>query len=150
MSATVNPADPPHVQPTAVLAYPSVPNEPGISNTRGTIAMAKLDGKPDSATSQWFINLVDNGGPPNNLDTTNGGFTVFGRVIGDGMAVADAIALVPRYNFGSPFDTIPLRNYTSPNPVAPANLVSDPGDRLHLGAHLHREQRAAGARPRSP
>ncbi len=120
---TVNPSDPAHVLPTAVLAYPSVNNEPGISNIRGTIAMAKLEGKPDSATSQWFINLADNA----NLDTQNGGFTVFGRVVNNTMTVVDAIALVPTYNFGVPFDTIPLRNYTSSNLPAPANLISIPG-----------------------
>jgi cyclophilin family peptidyl-prolyl cis-trans isomerase len=48
------------------------------SNLKGTIAMAKVDGDPDSATSQWFLNLAHNG---TNLDTQNGGFTVFGHVI---------------------------------------------------------------------
>src|SRR5206468_10737413 len=124
---TVSPPNPSTVQPTQVLQFPPIQNEPGISNRRGTIAMAKLPDQPDSATSEWFINLADNGGPPNNLDTQNGGFTVFGRIVNNGMTVADAIAALPRFNFGSPFDTLPLRNYTSPNPVMVPNLVSIPG-----------------------
>jgi len=67
-----------------------VKNEFKISNTRGTVAMAKLGNDPDSATCQFFINLVDNG---SNLDNQNGGFTVFGKVI-EGMEVADKIAQV--------------------------------------------------------
>lgn len=52
---------------------------PPLSNTFGTIAMAKVGGDPDSATSQWFFNLANN----TNLDAQNGGFTVFGRVRGN-------------------------------------------------------------------
>lgn len=62
----------------------------GLSNTRGTLAMARTN-DPDSATSQFFINLVDN----NHLDGRDGrpGYTVFGRVT-NGMEVVDEIAAV--------------------------------------------------------
>jgi hypothetical protein len=55
-------------------------------NERGTIALAKLGGAPNSGTTNWFINLADN---RTNLDNQNGGFTVFGRIID--MAAVDAI-----------------------------------------------------------
>lgn len=63
----------------------------GLSNVRGTLAAARTD-DPDSATSQFFVNLVDNTG----LDgtPTTPGYTVFGRVT-DGMDVIDEIAGLP-------------------------------------------------------
>jgi cyclophilin family peptidyl-prolyl cis-trans isomerase len=63
-------------------------NEFNRSNLLGTIAMAKLPGNPNSATSQFFFNLANNSG---SLDTTNGGYTVFGRVI-QGWSVIQTIA----------------------------------------------------------
>ena len=47
----------------------------GLSNLRWTVAMART-GVLNSATSQFFINLVDNA----SLDTSNGGYAVFGNV----------------------------------------------------------------------
>ncbi len=49
-----------------------------FSNTYGTIAMARVGGQTNSATSQWFLNLANNAF----LDSVDGGFTVFGKVIG--------------------------------------------------------------------
>jgi len=72
----------------AVPAQPPILNEPGISNLRGTVAMAKFAGDPDSAINQWFINLADNAAI---LDGQNGGFTVFARVADEDMPVVDAI-----------------------------------------------------------
>jgi cyclophilin family peptidyl-prolyl cis-trans isomerase len=127
---TVNPSAPANALPTQVLPLPAIQNEPGISNKRGTIAMAQAGTNANSATSEWFINLSDNGGPPNNLDirfNNAGPYTVFGRVVDSSMTVVDTIASVPKFNFGQPFETIPLRNYTSPNQITVANLVSVPG-----------------------
>jgi len=92
----------------------AVQNEPKISNTRGTVAMAKVGGDPNSATSQWFVNLGDNSA---NLDAQNGGFTVFGRVIGDGMMVVDNIAALQRYSVAG-INDFPLINYTGGSIVA--------------------------------
>lgn len=63
----------------------------GLSNKRGTIAMARTMA-PHSATAQFYVNLVDNA----NLDARGGqwGYAVFGRVV-EGMDVVDAIAAVP-------------------------------------------------------
>ena len=62
----------------------------GVSNDRGTIAMARTN-KPDSATAQFFINVVDNAGkldPSPNRDPN--GYCVFGKVL-EGMDVVDKI-----------------------------------------------------------
>ncbi len=76
-----------------------IESDNGLKNTRGTLAMARTN-DPNSATSQFFINLVDN----NFLnfrspDVTGYGYTVFGKVT-DGMDVVDKIATVPTGSFG--------------------------------------------------
>jgi uncharacterized protein (TIGR03437 family) len=93
----------------AIPEDPTVPNEFSVSNTRGTIAMAKLGNDPNSATNQWFFNLANNG---SNLDVTNGGFTVFGRIANQaGLAVMDKIAAVPTYSVSAFYTDLPLQNY---------------------------------------
>ncbi len=117
--ATQDPLHPPDISPGPVVSFGAIPNEarPDLHNVRGTISMAKLPTDPNSATNQWFINLTDNSGEPNNLDTTNGGFTVFGTISDAGMVTADAIAAVPTYNaagvYGSAFAQWPLRNLST-------------------------------------
>lgn len=107
---------------------PPIKNEYALSNSRSTIAMAQVAPQynangtlipgtgPDSATSQWFINLTDNGGPPTYFDTVNGngqpGYCVFGRVLDSTMVNAYAIASLPRFYFNNALDSVPLRNYS--------------------------------------
>lgn len=87
----------------------SIRNEFRRSNLRGMVALAKVPGNPDSGTCEWFINLSDDNAVGQQLDTQNGGYTVFGRVLGNGMGVVDAIANVPTYNVDGRTD-FPLRN----------------------------------------
>ncbi len=85
---------------------PPIPDEPLLSNVRGTIAMAKT-AAPNSATSQWYFNLDDN----SFLDPD---FTAFGLVVGNGMQVVDAIAALPVYDLDPPYaccGEIPLRDF---------------------------------------
>lgn len=62
----------------------------GLSNVRGTLAMARTN-DPNSATSEFYVNLVDNVA----LDTLNGGYAVFGKVVQGMQEVVDAIATQP-------------------------------------------------------
>jgi peptidyl-prolyl cis-trans isomerase A (cyclophilin A) len=89
---------------TALTPNDAVANEAVYSNIRGTIAMAKKGGDINSATNQWFFNLNDNS---DNLDRQNGGFTVFGQVIGDGMQIIDKIAELELCNFNQ-LEGIPM------------------------------------------
>ncbi len=73
----------------------------GLSNLRGTLAMARTN-QPNSATAQFFINVVDN----TRLDTAGGGYAVFGKVI-EGMDVVDKIRMVPVGNKG-PYQNVPV------------------------------------------
>jgi peptidyl-prolyl cis-trans isomerase A (cyclophilin A) len=75
----------------------------GLKNDRGTIAMART-GNPNSATAQFFINVVDN--PMLNAPNPDGhGYAVFGKVI-QGMETVDKIKSVPVGNKG-PHQNVP-------------------------------------------
>jgi len=100
----------------AIPTYGQIANEFGVgrrfSNTYGTIAMAKVAGDTNSASSQWFFNLKDNAfldaSDANNL------FTVFGRVAA-GTNVLNAFRTF-KYtgptnvivNLGSPLNELPV------------------------------------------
>lgn len=74
-----------------------------ISNTRGTIAMARTS-DPDSATSQFFINVQDN--PSLDKNPTSAGYAVFGKVT-EGMEVVDEIRFVET-NSQPPYHDVPV------------------------------------------
>ena len=79
----------------------TVVDEIGNPNVRGTLAMAKPGGQggtpiPDSATSQWFVNLTNN-------SFLNPNFSAFARVLGQGMTFVDSLAAVPAYVAGNFF-----------------------------------------------
>ncbi len=81
----------------------------GLGNARGTLAMART-GNPNSATSQFFINVQDN----DRLNAANSpdgnGYAVFGKVV-SGMDVVDKIREVPTGSKGGHND-VPLMPVT--------------------------------------
>ncbi|MBV2130356.1 peptidylprolyl isomerase [Arsukibacterium indicum] len=106
----------------------AIVNEPKLSNVRATIAMAKFPGNPNSATSQWFINLADNSAGNPKLDIVEGAYAVFGQINAADMEVVMAIANLPTYNFNG-IQELPLRNYTANDradnvPLTNANMVT--------------------------
>jgi peptidyl-prolyl cis-trans isomerase A (cyclophilin A) len=85
---------------------PPIKNEAGngLKNDRGTLAMART-GNPDSATSQFFINVVNNDGL-NRPNPDGFGYAVFGRVI-EGMDVVDKIVSAPQKRQNMTFQNVP-------------------------------------------
>jgi cyclophilin family peptidyl-prolyl cis-trans isomerase len=89
--------------------YPAIKNEArsDVKNMRGTLAMART-GVIDSATCQFFINLVDNGFLDHKAKTDAGfGYCAFGKVT-EGMDVVDAIAKVAAGTVGG-HENVPLK-----------------------------------------
>lgn len=96
----------------ALIAKPTrdpIANESlnGLLNLRGTVAMARTD-DPNSATAQFFVNLVDNAALDPNGETI--GYAVFGRVV-SGLDVVDRIGAVPIEASGG-FEELPVRDVT--------------------------------------
>lgn len=93
------------LKPKATRAPIPLESRNGLSNLRGTVAMARTN-VPDSATSQFFINVADN----LRLDQTHAadgeGYAVFGKVI-EGMDVVDKIRAVPTGSRGM-YRDVPL------------------------------------------
>ena len=95
----------------------------GLSNDRGTIAMART-GDPHSASAQFFINVSDNTPLNHTSKTPQGwGYTVFGKVV-EGMEVADAIVAVPTTTKGFyenvPVEPVVIRKASVAGASAPA------------------------------
>jgi cyclophilin family peptidyl-prolyl cis-trans isomerase len=87
---------------------PPIKNEAanGLKNTRGTLAMAR-GGEPDSATSQFFINVNDNKFLDHRDKTVPGyGYAVFGKVV-EGMDVVDKIVTTPQEKRNTAFQNVP-------------------------------------------
>ena len=85
----------------------AIPNESGngLTNDMGTIAMARTS-EPDSATSQFFINVRDNGSLNRDRSRDGVGYAVFGRVV-DGMDVVRKIERV-RTGTQSGYSDVPV------------------------------------------
>lgn len=85
----------------------------GLNNKRGTLAMART-GIVDSATGQFFINLVNNVSLNHRNETDAGfGYAVFGEVI-DGMDVVDGIARTRTHAYGT-YENVPMKTITIKN-----------------------------------
>jgi peptidyl-prolyl cis-trans isomerase A (cyclophilin A) len=105
---------------TRIATDPPITNEasldPILSNARGTISYARTS-DPNSATSEFFLNTVNN----TNLDPSAQppGYAVFGQIINDTLANADAIQALPTFDFSEviagALGELPLRNYTQAN-----------------------------------
>ena len=92
-------------------------------NAPRTLAMAKVGGNPNSATSQWFFNINDNTSILN--QSNNGGFTVFARVINDrSWAVVQQMTTLSTSNQGSPFNELPVsQGFAGGTNVSESQLV---------------------------
>jgi cyclophilin family peptidyl-prolyl cis-trans isomerase len=123
--------------PASIATFAMITNESGNQNVRGTLAMARTSA-PNSASSQFFVNTADNRASLDPQSASSdpslrAGYAVFGRVLGGGMSVVDAMAAVPvyqaagYYNNGA-LDELPLRGVPNPIPspavIRPSQFVT--------------------------
>ena len=85
----------------------------GLKNVNGSIAMARLSRRPDSATAQFFINVKDN----TSLDQPNdgAGYAVFGKVVAGSKVVHDIEASITTTKQGRanvPVETVFIKKIT--------------------------------------
>ncbi|OYT99311.1 MAG: peptidylprolyl isomerase [Burkholderiales bacterium PBB1] len=99
----------PELKEKATRAPIPLESRNGLSNSRGTLAMARTS-DPNSATAQFFINVQDNGFLDAARSPDGNGYAVFGKVI-SGMEVIDRIRAVPTGNRG-PYQNVPLQPVT--------------------------------------
>ncbi|GAB5561935.1 MAG: hypothetical protein SynsKO_35820 [Synoicihabitans sp.] len=120
------------IQGGGYLAEPSLPAitpaftaslEYNLPHYRGTLAMARAS-DPNSASTQWFINTVDNSEILKPLGEGLEGYTVIGRVLGSGLEVVDQLAALPVYVLSDFFQEFPLYDYVSGTTATLANLVT--------------------------
>ncbi len=94
---------------TRIRELDPIANEFNQSNTRGTISMVLPPGQPDGATNAWFINVANNNDPIfGEIDSIDGGATVFGTINAAGMEVVDRIAAECTEDLGGDFPEIPV------------------------------------------
>ncbi len=84
---------------SSVAKLAPVPNEPGLPNLAGTLAMAKQPGDPHSTTTDFFFNLADNS---SSLDFQHEGYSVFGRVAQPSLATLMELATATADGESSP------------------------------------------------
>lgn len=107
----------------AIPTSPAIQNEFNVSNTAGTIAMALVSGNSNSATSQWFFNVVDNS---SQLDSQS--FTVFGSTNAAGLAVLKKINALPTTDVSAAYGDAGLTTFpvSNSNPVVVSAIVPIP------------------------
>lgn len=117
-------------QVSSVVTTAPVANEfiPANSNISGTLSMALLGAagggsQPNSGTSQWFVNTSDNG-----AGFDPGNYTVFGRVIGDGVTVASGISNLTQRNLNALYSSsalgeVPLTAFNPANTLITGSVA---------------------------